>query len=235
MGHSSKSEEFLRREEDIIRLERPRQLADGVYIKGKVNNIPVIFTTDTGATRTIVSKRVFDQLVPANRPVLRKTACLIGAGGAPIKEAGQAKLELYLGPVNLIQDVIVADIEDEALLGYDILSGKQGRPADILLSENKIVLDGQEIPVFQIGRTGRARQVIVAEDMTLPPFAEAVVKVFVERFESDDSDLQADYVIEPTENFKERYPLQMASTLVNINQSPTCVIRLSNPFTTEVK
>ena len=235
MGHSSKSEEFLRREKDIIRLERPRQLADGVYIKGKVNNIPVIFTTDTGATRTIVSKRVFDQLVPANRPVLRKTACLIGAGGAPIKEAGQAKLELYLGPVNLIQDVIVADIEDEALLGYDILSGKQGRPADILLSENKIVLDGQEIPVFQIGRTGRARQVIVAEDMTLPPFAEAVVKVFVERFESDDSDLQADYVIEPTENFKERYPLQMASTLVNINQSPTCVIRLLNPFTTEVK
>ncbi|KAH3842440.1 hypothetical protein DPMN_115935 [Dreissena polymorpha] len=27
----------------------------------------------------------------------------------------------------------------------------------------------------------------------------------------------------------------MASTLVNINQSPTCVIRLLNPFTTEVK
>ena len=42
-------------------------------------------------------------------------------------------------------------------------------------------------------------------------------------------------MIEPTENFKERYPLQMASTLVNINQSPTCVIRLFNPFTTEVK
>ncbi|KAH3734659.1 hypothetical protein DPMN_041099 [Dreissena polymorpha] len=27
----------------------------------------------------------------------------------------------------------------------------------------------------------------------------------------------------------------MASTLVNINQSPTCVIRLLNPFTAEVK
>ncbi|KAH3828508.1 hypothetical protein DPMN_130488 [Dreissena polymorpha] len=134
------------------KLERPRQLDDGVYIKGKENNIPVIFTTDTGASRTIVSKRGFDQLVQANRPVLRKTACLIRAGGAPIKKE---------------------DRED-----------RQG---------------------------------------------------FAESFESDDSDLQADYVVEPTENFKERYPLQMASTRVNINQSPTCVIRLLNPFTTEVK
>ncbi|KAH3699439.1 hypothetical protein DPMN_074394 [Dreissena polymorpha] len=83
--------------------------------------------------------------------------------------------------------------------------------------------------------TGRARQVIVAEYTTLPPLAEAVVKVLVERFESDDSDLQADYVVEPTENFKERYYLQMASTLVNINQSPICAIRLLNPFLTEVK
>ncbi|KAH3839087.1 hypothetical protein DPMN_112509 [Dreissena polymorpha] len=73
----------------------------------------------------------------------------------------------------------------------------------------------------------------MAEDMTLSPLAETVVKVFVERFESDDSGLQADYVVETTEHVKER-PLQMASTFVNINQPLPCVIRLLNPFTTNV-
>ncbi|KAH3882643.1 hypothetical protein DPMN_006587 [Dreissena polymorpha] len=40
----------------------------------------------------------------------------------------------------MTEEVIVAEIEDDALLGYDFLRRKQGRPADILLSKNKIVL-----------------------------------------------------------------------------------------------
>ena len=55
----------------------------------------------------------------------------------------------------------------------DILRGKQGRPADILLSENKIVLDGSEIPVFQVGRPGRTMQEVAASDTTVPDQAEA--------------------------------------------------------------
>jgi hypothetical protein len=40
-------------------------------------------------------------------------------------------------------EAVVADIEDEALFGYDVLEGgSQG--ADILLSQNKIILDGIE-------------------------------------------------------------------------------------------
>ena len=159
----------------------------------------------------------------------------MGAGGAPIRDAGQARLELHLGSVQMTEDVIVAEIEDEDLLGYDILRGKHGKPADILLSKNKILLDGNEIPVFQVGKVGKARQVTVAGDMTLPPQAEAVVKVYIERLECDDDDGRADYVVEPTEYFKETYPLQMASTLVNLNQSPTCVVRILNPFPSEVK
>ena len=218
----------------MVRLQRPKQLADGVYVMGKVNGLPVTFTADTGATRTIVSKRVFEQLSPSDRPVLDRSTCLVGAGGAPIKDAGQARLELHLGSVQMTEEVIIAEIEDEALLGYDILRGKQGQPADILLSKNKILLDGNEIPVFQVGKAGKARQVTVAGDMTLPPQSEAVVKVYVERLESDDDD-QADFVVEPTEHFKETYPLQMASTLVNLNQSPACVVRILNPFPSEIK
>ncbi|XP_052778481.1 uncharacterized protein LOC128215916 [Mya arenaria] len=217
-----------------VRRQSSKALAEGVYVKGSVNGHSVTFTADTGASRTIVSTRVFEQLEVETRPLLDKTARLVGAGGAPIREAGQAKLNLRLGPMQLVEDVMVADIEDDALLGYDILKGRNGQPADILLSCNKIVLDGVSIPVFQIGKEDKTRRVVVAEDMTLPGQAEAVVNVYIERYEADDKDMAADYVVEPTEAFKERYPLQMASTLVNLNHAPTCKIRILNPFPAEV-
>ncbi|KAH3855598.1 hypothetical protein DPMN_098168 [Dreissena polymorpha] len=129
---------------------------------------------------------------------------------------------------------MVADIEDDALLGYDILKGHNGSPADILLSQNRILLDGMEIPIFQVGKIGKARRVVVAENMTVPGHAEAVVSVYIERFEADDDDTEADYVVEPNQLFKERYPLQMAATLVNLNEAPTCKVRVLNPYPTEV-
>ncbi|KAH3882817.1 hypothetical protein DPMN_006762 [Dreissena polymorpha] len=129
---------------------------------------------------------------------------------------------------------MVTDIEDDALLGYDILTGQNGRPADILLSQNRILLDGMEIPIFQVWKIGKSRRVVVAENMTVPGYAEAVVSVYIERFEADDDDTEADYVVEPNQLFKERYPLQMATTLVNLNEAPTCKVRVLNPYPTEV-
>ncbi len=85
----------------------------GVYIKGAVNNTPVTFTTDTGATRTIISDRIYNKLDPVNKPSLIKTACLTGAGGQPLREMGKATFNVQLGPITLTREVIVAEIEDE--------------------------------------------------------------------------------------------------------------------------
>ncbi|KAH3748533.1 hypothetical protein DPMN_182979 [Dreissena polymorpha] len=49
-----------------------------------------------------------------------------------MKDVGQTKLDISLGPLQVTRDIMVADIEDDALLGYDILKGQNGRPADIL-------------------------------------------------------------------------------------------------------
>ena len=43
-------------------------------------------------------------------------------------------------------ETIVADIEDEVLLGYDIPRDEEKGVADILLSKNVIRLRGKEIP-----------------------------------------------------------------------------------------
>ncbi len=41
---------------------RARDLGDGLYIAGLVEKEPVVFTADTGASKTIISTRVYEKL-----------------------------------------------------------------------------------------------------------------------------------------------------------------------------
>ena len=63
-----------------------RKLPDGVYIRGSVQGYPILFTTDTGASKTIVSSRVFESMKPVDKPMLTKASKLVGATGSPINE-----------------------------------------------------------------------------------------------------------------------------------------------------
>ena len=64
-------------------------MPDGVYIRGSVQGYPLLFTTDTGASKTIISNRVFESLKPEDRPELEETSKLVGASGVSIKERGK--------------------------------------------------------------------------------------------------------------------------------------------------
>ena len=188
------------------------------------------FTADTGATRTIISDRIYNKIDPKKRPELRKTACLTGAGGTRLKEYGKANFNIMLGDISLTREIIVAEIEDDALLGIDILQNDEGGPADILLSKGVIVLKGKTIPCIQIGMKNDVRKVTAADHFIIPPLSEAVIDVFIERKESDDASQKTDFIVEPTQHFCETYPLKMASVLVDLNRNPTSKIRLLNPF-----
>ncbi|KAH3833444.1 hypothetical protein DPMN_106754 [Dreissena polymorpha] len=95
------------------------------------------------------------------------------------------------------------------------------------------MLEGYEIPCISKAKCSEARRVTVAEDINIPGNSEALVDVFVNRIEWD-HDLLGDFLIEPNQAFKEGYPLIMAATMVNINRSPTCNVRLMNPFSQDV-
>ena len=70
-----------------------------------------------------------------------------GAGGGDIRIWGRAKFKLQLGPVELIREVVVAEIIDDVLLGDDILRRDHEGPMDILNSKEVILFRGQEIPL----------------------------------------------------------------------------------------
>ena len=128
----------------------------------------------------------------------------------------------------------MAEIDDDGLLGIDVLQNDKDGPADILLSKGVLMVQDKAVPMIQIGVKNRVRKVVAADHYVIPPMAESVIDVFVERHDYDDFSSESECLIEPTDHFKETYPLQMAATLIDINKGCTSKIRLLNPFTREV-
>ena len=125
--------------------ERKRR-GNGVYIQGSIEGIPLIFTTGTGATKTIISEQTYNKTPMAKRPKLSAPPSLSGAGAARLKELRKASFSIQLGSLKLQREIIVAKIEDDALLGIDILKNESEGHADLLLSQGIIKLKGHEIP-----------------------------------------------------------------------------------------
>lgn len=199
-----------------------------MYIQGTIEGIPLLFTTDTGATKTIISEKTYARIPPDRKPQLTKSPRLSGAGGTPLMELGKAVFEIQLGPLQLQREIIVAKIEDDALLGIDILQNEADGPADIMLSKGIIRLKGHEIPCIQEGMQSKARKVSCADYYEVPGYCEAVIDVYVERYEDDEESSCSEYLIEPTGNHS--YPIQVASTLVDIKDQVTNKVRVLNPF-----
>ena len=193
-----------------------------------------MFTTDTGASKTILSSRVFESMKPEDRPNLVKTSKLVGASGVSIKERGKGTFNIKLGLVELEIEAIVAEIDDDGLLGVDILQNGKNGPADLLMSKGVMVLNKKEVPMMQVGMSSRVRKVTAADHFVIPAQSECIIDVVVERHEYDDFSRENDFLVEPSEHFQEEYPLHMPSTLVHINRTSTCKVRLVNPFQTEM-
>ena len=100
------------------------------------------------------------------------------------------------------------------------------------MSKGVLLINKKEVPIIQVGVTNRVRKMTAADHFTIPAQSECIIDVFLERQEDDDFSCDKDYIIEPIGHFQTEYPLQMASTLVDINQGCTCKVRILNPFPT---
>jgi hypothetical protein len=84
-----------------------------------------------------------------------------------------------LGKLTLDSEVIIAEIEDDALLGLYILMKGEGVPADIKLTEGIILLNKTKIPCIQIGQPETLRRVRSADHFVIPPKTEMIIDVFI--------------------------------------------------------
>ena len=217
----------------FVSVEGQSKRKDGVYIDGFVNRASVRVTVDTGATSTIISEKVYKRIPEDLRPVLRciPDKKVSTANGSLLEMCGKAKLSLQLGPARFDKDFLIARIEDDVLLGGDILQRQKDGPADLMLSKGVMRLQHMDIPVQQTvepGKEDRLRKVRAAERVLVPGMCEVMVDVFVDG-EADRTENRS-ALIEGTLDVANRYKVFVVPSLVDLNSETTAQVRLLNPF-----
>ncbi|MEW8561290.1 MAG: reverse transcriptase domain-containing protein, partial [Candidatus Thiodiazotropha sp.] len=201
--------------------------SEGFYLDADIDGVNILFTIDTGATRTVISERVYHSIPEGKRPKLQKCTELTDASGHPLSQQGSAMFTIVLASgVKLHTEIIVADIEDEGLFGHDLLN--QGG-AEILYSEGAIRFMGVSIPCKHIGKGSLVRKIRAANDFTLPGHSEMIIDAFLDRSEEDDLH-EHTIILEPGSDFQDKYGLLMASSLSDLNAKVTHKVRMLNPF-----
>ena len=64
--------------------------SDEFYLDAEVEGVNILFTIDTGATKTIISEKVYNSMPEACRPQLMQSATLSDAAGQPLSQLGTA-------------------------------------------------------------------------------------------------------------------------------------------------
>jgi len=153
------------------------RVREGIYIEGSLYGNKIDITVDTGASRTVVSKKVFEQ-ARATNPKVKATESrikILQANGQLIPEVLRSRLDLQIGDATYSKDYLITDIDDDILLGMDILQPTGGREADIMLSEGILRLGNNLVPIS--GYEPRARQVRIKHTVEVDPFSEHIVEV----------------------------------------------------------
>ena len=189
----------------------------------------VVYTVDTGASCSMVSSIIYDNLPICEKTSLSKIAVEItGANGSPLKCLGSAEFTLQLGSLEVKKSLIVADITDEVLLGADLMLDGS---TDILLSQSVMVMQGVRIPLEQ-KITFLSRRVRLIAACTLPPMTEVIGTVTL--LGEPGVEGNNEYIIEPTPELAKKYSVVMANTLVDSGQVEELKVKLMNSFSHEI-
>ena len=130
----------------------------------KLENLDLMAVVDTAAQVTIISDRVLEQL-EIRPPEVRKI--VLQTAGRKMKMSGSVvgPVRLQLGNKLCHEEIYVAPIQDEMLLGLDLLRKHCG---EINLKADTIQIDGNPVNMEISGHGGVAK-VVVARRTIVPP------------------------------------------------------------------
>ena len=170
---------------------------------------------DTGSSVTIINKSIFEKVKSSNEiDIIPINLKFVTATGEVCKFMGKAKLNMKIGHLELKHEILIADIENEGILGVDFLSQHN---CDVLVSENCIQVDGEKIKcdnrkcVNEIG----VMRIFASEKVIIPPETEMIISGTV----SSKTDSNSFGLVEGKPEFVERTGILVARTLVDPNKN----------------
>ena len=142
-----------------------------------------------------MSCNFYNKLPKDQQPQLKPIQGYRAANGSPVQCLGKGMFKFKLGNSKIKKPLVVAAIVDDVLLGADILQNDPNRRARLLLDEERMILNGNSIPLTLLGKSKSCRKVTAADNYIIPGMVEMIVDAYIEDY-SDDSKNTA-VLIEP--------------------------------------
>ena len=197
---------------------RHQKRAEGFYVEGTVMGIDVLFCLDTGTSSTILSSKIYQKILPDDRPPLRPALSHLTTIGSARQCMGRAEFPIRMGNLELMVTLTIADITNDVLLGADLMHDEE-QPFDLLLSEQCIRWKGVSIPLTIASSPSRTRHIYADDHHVITGMSEMLVDVCVDISVDDKGDDSV--VIEPSSQAAESLPLAMPMCLDNVQSSTT--------------
>ncbi|KAJ8946274.1 hypothetical protein NQ318_023124 [Aromia moschata] len=139
-----------------------RRVVEGMLEKRQIR----CWNCDTGATRTIIRP----DIVGTAARITPTSWRLRTATGDPATIRGETNITIVIGNVSFEHRALVAEIEDELILGMDIMNTK-GFELDF--KNNVLKINGEEIVLHR--KTEETIRVVLAEDTAVPERSEMIL------------------------------------------------------------
>ncbi|KAJ8962916.1 hypothetical protein NQ318_001327 [Aromia moschata] len=139
-----------------------RRVVEGILEKRQIR----CWNCDTGATRTIIRP----DIVGTAARITPTSWRLRTATGDPATIRGETNITIVIGNVSFEHRALVAEIEDELILGMDIMNTK-GFELDF--KNNVLKINGEEIVLHR--KTEETIRVVLAEDTAVPERSEMIL------------------------------------------------------------
>ena len=179
----------------------------GLFVTAFMNGQPVTCLIDTGATLTIISRKVWKGMVRRTSELTSFGQVISTASGNPIDVCGRTTVRLRIAETHCVMEVTVADIENEAILGLDFMREMNCK---IDVGKCTLTIQGQTMKLDSVSYVGCSR-IIVSETIHIPPRSEKIIKATMVDSSIEDGGL---CIIEPSERFMENGAL-VAKTLIH--------------------
>ncbi|MCG8048996.1 MAG: reverse transcriptase domain-containing protein, partial [Candidatus Thiodiazotropha endolucinida] len=178
----------------------------GLFAAAEVNGKPVYCLVDTGATLTIISTKVWELVDPPFSALTPFPQTISTATGSPIEVSGKARVQIKMAKSICYIDVIVANIENDLIIGLDFLKNMDCR---IDVAQGTLTIQGETMQLDCLGYVGCSR-IVASEMVQIPPLSERIISG-----KMVESSLSKDRlcIIEPSESFLQKGKALIARTL----------------------
>ena len=202
----------------------------GLYLPGFIGGTRMLWLIDTGAVCSILSFKIFDSLPDSVKFSLSSVNSAITlADGQQAKTHGVGHVVVHLGTKEFQMHVIVAEIEDEGILGMDFLSQVD---STIDIVKNQVSINGEVFDCSDFKNQPLSSRCMVRRSTVIEPHTEVVVPVTVHK-RSTALDPKATQLgmrmLEPClSSHLQQKGLYVARTLVDVKEDRVVPLRVFN-------